>query len=324
VSSTADVAIIGAGIMGISTAYHLARRGFGRIVVLDLGDVGSGSSNVEMQRGLGLDVALLAPDEVARRFPYLQTADLIGATYCSEDGYSDPRLCVRAMADRARQLGVEVRTGQKVGGIARQGERVTGVETTDGPLEAPAVLIAAGPWCGEVGKLAGVEIPVVPRRRDVFALDDVPLETLPDTPYILDPHAGVTLHREGEIVEFGCTLPLAPTYDVEPNPGAGPGVFERVVHRAPVLAGRPITRATAGLLEVTPDHNGIISGVAEVPGLYVLGGFSGHGFMHAPIAGQLMAELIADGHAQTVDVSSFELGRFARGETAVDATSPFH
>ena len=383
-SDTADAAIVGAGILGVSAAYHLARRGFGKIVILERNDVGSGSTgqsgggirhqfsdpvgveltrhsmrifesfkdefgvdlplhrsgylyviqteqqlaafrqNVEMQRGLGIDVTLLSRDEIARQFPYLYTDDLLGGSYSPDDGYSDPQLCCSAMAARARELGVEIRTGQQVVGIERDGDRVVGVTTAQGKLEAPVVLIAAGPWSAQLGELAGVEIPVVPRRRDVFAIAPFPLEKLPETPYVLDPKAGVTVHREGDKVEFGSTLPLPPTFDTTPNPSAGPEVLERTSHRCPVLRGVPITRASAGILEVTPDHNGIISAVSTRPGLYVLGGFSGHGFMHAPIVGQLMAELIADGRPHTVDVTSFNLDRFARGETKVDATSPFH
>lgn len=383
-NETADLAIVGAGIMGISAAYHLARRRFGTIVVLERNEVGSGSTgqsgggirhqfsdpvgvdltrrsvqffdhfqdeigaelpfhrsgylyvvqteqqlvafrdNVRMQQGMGIDVTLLSPDETARRFPYLRTDDLLGASYSPDDGYSDPRRCLAAMADRVRQLGVEIRTGQEVVGFDRSGDRVTGVTTRQGSIEAPAVLIAAGPWSGELGALAGLEIPVVPRRRDVFAIEPFPLERLPETPYILDPRAGVTIHREGVAVEFGSTLPLPPTFDTAPNPDAAPDVHRRVAHRCPVLAGAPIARVGAGVLEVTPDHNGIIAAAPGLEGLYVLAGFSGHGFMHAPIAGQLMAELIADGRAHTVDVSGFALDRFGRAEAKVDATSPFH
>ena len=383
-SETADAVIVGAGVMGVSTAYQLARRGYGKIVVLDRGAVGSGSTgqsgggirhqfsdptaieltrlsmrvferfdeefgvelpfhrcgylyvlqteqqvaafrrNVEMQQGLGLDVRLLTPEETARQFPYLYTGDLLAASYSPDDGYSDPSLCTTAMAARARELGVEIRTDQEVVAITRSGDRVAGATTARTELAAPTVLIAAGPWSGEVGKLAGIEVPVVPRRREVFGVDSVGLETVPETPYILDPHGGFSLHREDEVVEFGTTLPLAPTFDVEPNPGAAPDLAARVSRRCPALANAPVTRARAGLLEVTPDHNGIIGAVPTVDGLYVLAGFSGHGFMHAPIAGQLMAELIADGRAHTVDVTSFGLDRFGRGEAKVDATSPFH
>lgn len=383
-SETADVAIVGAGIMGVSAAYHLARRGVGKIVVLERDAVGSGATghggggirhqfsdpigieltrqsmrrferfeeefgvdlpfhrcgylyliqteqqlaafreNVRLQQSLGVDVRLLSPEETAQLCPYLDVDGLLGGSYSPDDGYSDPRLCTTAMAARAGALGVQFDTGREVLGVKRDGDRVRGVATSRGDLETAAVLIAAGPWSGEVGKLAGIEIPIVSRRRDVFTISPLSLERLPETPYILDPHAGFGLHREGETVEFGSTLPLPPTFDTTPNPDALPEVFAKVSRRFPALAGAPIARVWAGLLEVTPDHTGIIGAVPGTDGLYVLGGFSGHGFMHAPIAGQLMAEVIVDGHAHTVDVTSYGLDRFGRGEAKLDATSPFH
>jgi glycine/D-amino acid oxidase-like deaminating enzyme len=90
------------------------------------------------------------------------------------------------------------------------------------------------------------------------------------------------------------------------------------VRRAPVLAEAALMRGWAGLYEMTPDQTGIVSAVPEVEGLYVIAGFSGHGFMHGPIAGQLMAELIGDGRARTVDIAPLALDRFARGETTVE------
>jgi sarcosine oxidase subunit beta len=93
---------------------------------------------------------------------------------------------------------------------------------------------------------------------------------------------------------------------------------ERAVHRAPALAEAQLMRAWAGLYEMTPDQTGIVSAVPGAEGLFVIAGFSGHGFMHGPIAGQLMAELIADGHASTLDTAPLGLDRFTRGETAVE------
>jgi sarcosine oxidase subunit beta len=93
---------------------------------------------------------------------------------------------------------------------------------------------------------------------------------------------------------------------------------DRAIHRAPTLAEAQLMRGWAGLYEMTPDQTGIVSAVSGADGLYVVAGFSGHGFMHGPIAGQLMAELIADGRTTTLDISALDLDRFARGEAAVE------
>jgi|SRR6188474_580469 sarcosine oxidase subunit beta len=200
--ATADSVIVGAGIMGASTAYHLARRGYGRIVVLERGAVCSGSTalasggirhqyanrigieltrqsirvySAALQRALGVDTRVLAPDDVRALCPYLWTGDLASATYSPRDGFADPYLVTTAIAARARDLGVVIEPDREVTGFTRG-------------------------------------------RR----------------------------------------------------------------------------------------------------GATVIAGFSGHGFMHGPIAGQLMAELVADGRARTVDIAPLDLDRFRRGETPVE------
>ncbi len=259
-----DVVIVGAGIMGVSTAYHLARRRVGRIVVVERDGVCTGSTalasggirhqyanrigieltrhsigtferfeaefgvdprfrqhgylilvtteaelaqaekNVALQRSLGVEVALLSPAETRRRFPYLRTDDLRGATYSPRDGYADPYLVTTAMAARARELGVEIRTGCEVVGIRRSGGRVEGVTTSAGALVAPTVVLAAGAWTGVVGRLAGVDVPVRPLRRSKFITAPVPFaRILEATPFILHTHQGIPLRREGEGLLLG-------------------------------------------------------------------------------------------------------------------------
>ncbi len=95
-------------------------------------------------------------------------------------------------------------------------------------------------------------------------------------------------------------------------------VIGRAVHRAPALADARLMRGWAGLYEMTPDQTGIVSAMPGVAGLYVIAGFSGHGFMHGPIAGQLMAETIVHGRAVTMDASPLDIARFARGQAHVE------
>jgi sarcosine oxidase subunit beta len=380
---TADAVVIGAGIMGVSAAYHLTQRGVGKIVVLEREGVAAGSTgrsgggirhqfsdpvglaltrrslqtfesfrdlfgvelgiercgylyivqteaqraafarNVTMQREQGLQVELLDADEIGRRFPYLSTEGVLGGTYCPEDCASFPREANEAMARRVGELGVALEIGQEVVAVLTDGGKVNGVRTGREEYRAPVVVNAAGPWAGEIGKLAGIEVPVVPRPRHEFGTTAFPRDLVPETPYILDPAGGFSLRREGESLVFGTTPDRPPGFDVTPDPSLGPPLQERVSRRCPALAGAALGNSRVGLLEVTPDHHGIISGAAGLPGFYVLAGFSGHGFMHAPAVGELLAELIVDGQASTLDISSFDLGRFARGGGQVDPTSPF-
>jgi sarcosine oxidase subunit beta len=377
---TADVVVVGAGIMGVSTAYHLARLGAGRIVVLERDEVCSGSTalasggirhqyanrigieltrhsietyerfeeefgvdpkfrqhgylilvtteaehtqaerNVALQRSLGVDVRLLSPDEIHRRFPYLATGDLRGGTYSPRDGYADPYLATTAIAARARDLGVTIRTGCEVVGFQRTGDRISGVATREGPVAAPVVVIAAGCWSGGVGALAGVDIPVAPLRRSKFITAPLSFDVIPEaTPFVIDPHQGISLRREGAGILLGIgRREEAGSFETALDWSLAEPLVERAVHRAPVLADARLMRTWTGLYEMTPDQTGIVSAVPGVAGLHVVAGFSGHGFMHGPIAGQLMAEIVTGGRATTVDAAPLALDRFARGDLALE------
>jgi sarcosine oxidase subunit beta len=378
---TADVIIVGAGIMGASTAYHLARSGAGAVVVLERDTVCSGSSalasggirhqyanrvgveltqqsivtyerfaeefgvdpqfrqhgylilittdeeltaareRVAMQRGLGVDVQLLAPDDVRALGPYLETGDLRGATWSPRDGYADPYLCTTAIAARARALGVAIEQHQEVVGLARTGAGTYAVTTARGRLEAPVVVIAAGAWSGVVGALAGVDVPVSPWRRHKFITAPLSTDAIPAaTPFIIDPHRGFSIRREGAGILLGFGHQDQPRdFGTAVDWGLAAPLVERAVHRAPALADARLMRAWAGLYEMTPDQTGIVSAVPGAEGLFVVAGFSGHGFMHGPIAGQLMAELIGHGRAVTIDAGALDIRRFARGGTSVEA-----
>jgi sarcosine oxidase subunit beta len=378
-ADTADVVIIGAGIMGASTAYHLVRRGYGRVVVLERGAVCSGSTalasggirhqyanriGIELtrqsivvyenfeaefgvdpqfhqngylilqqtreeqavyaesaarQRALGVDTRVLAPDDVRAFCPYLRTDDLLSATYSPRDGFADPYLVTTAIAARARDLGALIRQEHEVTGITPHRRGAT-VQTRHGEVEAPVVVIAAGCWSGLVGELAGIEIPILPRRRCKFITAPLPADRIAlETPFIIDHHDGFSIRREGPgiMVGFG-RKGEASTFDTTPDVDLVPAVAERAVRRLPAIEDAPVMRVWAGLYEMTPDQMGILSPIPGLEGLHVIAGFSGHGFMHGPIAGQLMAELVADGRAHTVDIAPLDIKRFRGGHTPVE------
>jgi sarcosine oxidase subunit beta len=379
-TETADVVIVGAGIMGVSTAYHLARLRAGRVTVLERDTVCSGSTalasggirhqyanrlgveltthsivtyerfrdefgvdpnfrqhgylilvateeeldtarrSVALQRGLGVDVELLDGSATRALCPYLNTDDLLGATYTPRDGYADPYLCTTAIAARARDLGVTIEQGREVRGFVRHGDRVGGVVTEAGPVEAGAVVLATGAWSGVVGELAGVAIPVRPHRRHKFMTAPFPTDRIPSaTPFVIDPQGNFSLRREGAGLLLGHgRRGEPPTFSTEIDRDLEGHVVERAIHRAPALADAELMRAWAGLYEMTPDQTGIVSAVPETAGLYVIAGFSGHGFMHGPIAGQLMAEMLVHRRAITMDASELDLGRFASGHARVE------
>ena len=170
------------------------------------------------------------------------------------------------------------------------------------------------------GRLAGLDIPVLPHRRHKFATTAFSTDVIPAaTPFIIDPHSGFSMRREGDGLLLGGGRRNEPSsFSTDVDPSLEPEVVERAVHRVPALADARLMRGWAGLYEMTPDQTGIVSRVPGVDGLHLIAGFSGHGFMHGPIAGQLMAEIATAGKAFTMDASPLDLGRFARGEAHLE------
>ncbi len=384
---TSEVVVIGGGVVGISIAYHLAKRGCGDVVVVERNYLGSGSTekcpggirqqfasevnvrlslesvrfferfeeetghaadfrqdgylilatgredlaafgeNVRLQRRLGVDVESLSPDEVAAMVPGLECADVLGATFCPSDGFADPYSVVAGFASAARRLGVKVLEDTEVTAIDLRAGRVVGVTTSRGQLATPVVVNAAGPWAAAVGRMAGVDIPIRPSRRHVFVTEPVfnrpgPFRALGDLhlPMVIDFATGFWFRREGPSLIFGMRNPAEPAgfsldvdwdfFTSELAPGA--------CRRLPALGETGIARARAGLHSDTPDRMAVLGETPEVGGLYLACGFSGHGFMHAPAVGRVMADLILDSTVSP-EVTALRPDRFQQGETGGEA-----
>jgi sarcosine oxidase subunit beta len=366
---TADVAIIGGGIMGASTAYHLARRGCTGVVILEkdlLAQASTGLSaggirqqfshpanirlsqeavrvferfeeefgvdmefrqvgylflaqsddvwqefldNVEIQRQYHVPVEALAPDEIKRRWPYLNVADLRGGTFCPEDGYADPYMAAMGYANAARRLGVRIEEQTKVTAIHVQGGKVRGIDTTQGPISAPVVVDVGGPWGGEVARLAGFDLPVKPYRRQVFVTQA--FEPIPKpVPMILDIEPAFYFRGEGPGVLTGMSDPEEPSsFNTNVDYRFMERVIDAAIHRAPILEEAEILRGWGGLYAITPDDNPIIGPLPGAKGLFCAIGFSGHGFQQSPTVGRILSELILDGRTG-FDLSPFAHDRF--------------
>jgi sarcosine oxidase, subunit beta len=270
-----------------------------------------------MQRGRGVDVETLTPADVARRFPLVRSDDLLGATFCASDGLADPHGVTAAYFAAARRLGARLELECAVTGIRVEGGRVRGVETARGAIATPVVVNAAGPAAAAVGALAGVEVPVVPVRRQIFTTQ--PVDWLPaDFPMVVDMATGVYMHRESG----GLLLGLAdrdepPSTNTNIDFDFRDRVFLAALERLPRLEDAAYRAGWGGLYEVTPDHNAIL-GPTEVEGFLLANGFSGHGFMHAPGVGLLLADWIVDGRPR-LDVSALSLERFAGQRLTAEA-----
>jgi sarcosine oxidase subunit beta len=373
--NSADIVIVGGGIVGCATAFELARRRAGRIVLCEreplLGtgatakcaggiraqfssevncrvsqlaerifldfeneigvpaayekvgylfcltrpaDVESFRTQLAMWQRLGLDAHWFEPGEIARRIPQLATDDILGGTFCGTDGLADAGEYMVAYEKQARQYEVEIRPGAGVTAVHLEGGRVTGVTAGGERIAAGLVINCAGPYAAEIGRLAGLDVPVAPTKRQIAKT--APLDWLPeDLPMIVDISSGLYMHRESGGMLMGWADPAtAPGYDISADADYTDEIIMRALARMPNLETAEIAHAWGGLYEVTPDHHAIMGPAEALGGFWNCTGFSGHGFMHAPAAGRLMAEWIVDG-APSIDLARLALERFQEKAT---------
>ena len=264
--------------------------------------------SIALQRSLGVDVNLLSPQEARGMVPGINIEDVLGASYCPTDGYADPYSVVQGFSSAARSLGVRIYQEAEVTGIERSG-RAWCVNTTRGKFEAPGLIVAAGAWSSQIGEMVDVDIPVRPVRRHLFVTAPVQ-EIARNAPMVIEFCNGLWFRREGLGLIFGMRNPEEPEgFNTAVDWSFIPTISEVVCHRLPFLSGVGLARAQAGLYEDTPDVNAIIGGVPGVDGLYLACGFSGHGFMHAPAVGRVVAELVL-GKSPSSELAPFALERF--------------
>lgn len=272
------------------------------------------SRNVALQRSLGVDVQWLSAADAARLVPGLDAAGVRGATFCAKDGIADPNGVTIGFAKAAQARGVVIERDTEVTAIRTTAERVTAVETSRGAIETRIVVNAAGPHARRIGAMAGVDVPVAPYRRHIF------IATVPEAAPVPASHIMVIdfdttfyFHREGAGLLFGMgEAGETPTFDTTVQWDFLPQVVAVAVTRLPALAEASISHAWAGLYEVTPDANPIIGPAAGIDGLFLINGFSGHGFQHSPAAGRILGDVIAGADPQ-FDLTPFAHDRFATG-----------
>ncbi|MES0092090.1 FAD-binding oxidoreductase [Mesorhizobium sp. M0030] len=275
-------------------------------------------ANHEAQVAEGADILLEDADQLAKRFSWLSTEGIsAGAFGRTGEGWFDAHAMLTLFRKALRDRQIDF-IAADVTGIERQGNRVTGMDLDNGErLQAGIVVNAAGPNAGKVAGMAGLVLPVEPRKRNVFVFEA--REKYADMPLLVDP-SGIYVRPEGSVYLTG---------GAEPEEGDGPAdpadfevdwpLFEEVIW--PVLATRipafeaiKPTRAWAGHYDYnTLDQNAVIGPHPEVGNFIFANGFSGHGLQQAPAVGKALAELLVHGGYRTVDCSAFGYERVAEG-----------
>jgi sarcosine oxidase subunit beta len=377
-SEWADVVIIGGGINGVAAAYNLAKRGVGRVVVVEKDYLAAGSTgrcgagvrqqwgaemnirlakasidiferldeeldyapgiefkqkgylllaftekqsaqfrkNIALQQSLQVPSRFVEPDEAKRIVPHLATRNLCGAAFCVKDGHINPFKATDAYARAARRLGVDVRLRTELTAIKTSRGRIRGVVTTRGTIETPIVINTAGPWSGEVAALAGVEIPTYSQRHQILVTEPVnPLQG----PMVMSFHHSLYCQQtpHGSFI-MGLGDPHEPVgHDVGHSWQFLESMAVKICEILPLLRELRVVRQWSGSYNMSPDAHPIIGEAPELRGFYMAVGFSGHGFMLAPVTGQVLAEMIT-GAEPSLPVKALGLERFALGSLNVE------
>jgi sarcosine oxidase, subunit beta len=376
-TKTADIVIVGAGVMGTSIAFHLAKRKAGRIVVIDKDHVGRGGSgrssalvrmhysyppevqlalisfrmfehwqemvgeagdfrktgfvrivhpneserlrlNVEMQRGLGVNVRLIDRHELKDLEPDWLVDDVDLAAYEPDSGYGDGAGVANDFLSRARDAGVCYFPRTQAIAFRVQAGKVQGVTTNHGEIETPVVVAATGPWTRPLFQAAGYDVPIETEYHQVAILRNAlgmkgggcaGIDSLSATYFRSD------AHDKFLVGDFYGQRPVDPdNFPQRASDESLEELIDRACRRIPKLEQAEVIRGVTGVYDMTPDSRPLLGAVPDIRGLYICAGFSGMGFKISPAIGSVMSELLLDGEGKTVDISSFRPSRFAEGK----------
>jgi sarcosine oxidase subunit beta len=273
---------------------------------------------VAMQNRVGIRSEVISAAQLVDLQPFAVADDIAVAAWEPESGYVDAVAATRGMAEAARRGGARIAEGRVVTGLRVAGSRVVGVETSEGPIDADAVVCAAGAWSVPLLAAVGLQVPVEAQRVQVIVLNRPLTMPAEGTMTYVDTAAGFFCRNWGP----GRTLAgvgggelhdvVDPfSWDERHDPTFPPLAIETISRRMPAMAQATPLYGHAGIYDMTPDTHPILGDVDGLDGLYLMLGFSGAGFKKGPAIGQCLAELIVHGRATTVDLSPFRLSRFA-------------
>jgi len=369
----ANFVIIGGGVVGLSIAYNLAKRGIKDIVLIEKSYLGSGATgrcgagvrqqwgtkqncllakesmkvfenfkdilqikrdielkqkgylllaysakeleqfkkNLEIQHSLNIPSVLLTPQQAKEIVPDLNTENLVGAAFCPKDGHANPFQVTFGYAEAAQQLGVEINKFTEVIDIKTRNNKIIGVQTNKGFIETQKVIAAAGGWTQEIAKMAGINLPIFSERHEILVTE--PVKKILD-PMLMSFSYNIYCQQtpEGSFIMGYGPEGEPPSYNMDSSWKFLEIMSKKATFLLPPLKNIRIIRQWAGLYNMSPDKQPIVSKIDQMEDFYVACGFSGHGFMLAPALGVLMADIVTDSEL-TYNVV-LDIGRFERGE----------
>lgn len=271
-------------------------------------------NRVKAEQEAGLDVQLVDSNEACEILPHLNRNLIFGGSYCRSDGTANPIKATLAYSWTAKRLGARIHTVTKATGLKAKNGRITCVETTRGDIEASTVVNATGPWAPDIGRMAGVDLPIEPKRTQVFVTQQVPADTCKPFTSFSEPYDGdwtQTLHGNVLLGHWSRSMDGFQR-DV---------TFEAISYQCyrtvqafggtPLLGKVPLIRAFTGWTDWTPDAIPIIDYAKNLDGFFILAGFSGHGFCLGPICGEIVADVIMDGKSR-LPIDGFRFDRFKK------------
>jgi sarcosine oxidase, subunit beta len=290
------------------------RTGFLQIVTPDKNQQLRG--NVEMQKRLGILTEVVTATDVKELAPMFKTDDFELAAYEPESGYADPTSATNSFIMNAKACGSVLLQGCEVTGIRVSGGKVVGIDSSCGSFDAPIVVNCAGTFADHIGRMVGVEIPLDTWSHDVAFVKRPSKVGM--HPSVIDDALSMYFRPEGELTLIGLEDYNRMGEPPESDLGHVDSEFvmraiDRICERVDGMEEGSLHSTHVGRDGLTPDQRAIID-KAGPDGFYVACGFSGTGFKLSPAVGVCMSELILDGSAKLVDISSLNLSRFARGE----------
>jgi glycine/D-amino acid oxidase-like deaminating enzyme len=281
-------------------------------------------ASIAMQRRLGVEAQLLDKRAALQRHPWLALDDIDAIGFEAEAGVADPYLVTTGFIRAARRRGAMVRTRTPVRGLLRAGDRIAGVITDNGPIEAGVVLSAVNVWSRTVAGWAGLDIPLTITAHHVFTLaaDKPYIQDLPVVKDLASPaklytrpmggHLLVGAGHEGTLTDNPEMAELEPDHDAMIDEAA------QAAARLPAFAEGRLVRSWSGLYDTTPDWNPVLGAVPGLDGLQVAFGFSGHGFKMSPMIGRMLAQSML-GLAADLPIHPYRITRYAEGQPLTGA-----